>query len=236
MITVVIADDHRVVRTGLEQLIDTFEDVRLVGTAANGREAVERCEAHLPDVAMLDLEMPVMDGIEATRRIRSAFPSTHVVVFTSFSDRARIVQALDAGAIGYLLKDAEPEELHRGLLAAARGEAPLAPKAAAELLAERTVSAPNGTLSDREREVLILVATGLANKQIGTRLGISEKTVKGHLTRIFQCVGVPDRTQAALWAERSGLLDAAEHRASMPAKEPNGRSATSHQVARPSSH
>jgi DNA-binding NarL/FixJ family response regulator len=224
MIRIVIADDHKVVRSGLEQLIDTFDDVELVGTAADGSEAIGHCEMHSPDVALLDLEMPVMDGIEATRRIRAEMPSTHVVIFTSFSDRARIMQALDAGAIGYLLKDAEPEELHRGLLAAARGESPLAPKAAAELLADRTVSTPNGTLSDREQEVLILVATGLANKQIATRLGISEKTVKGHLTRIFQSVGVADRTQAALWAERSGLLNGATGNAQRQ------------QVARPWSH
>jgi DNA-binding NarL/FixJ family response regulator len=220
VIRIVIVDDHKVVRSGLEQLIDTFDDVELVGAASNGKEAIERCEACLPDVVLMDLEMPVMDGIEATRRIRSELPTTHVVIFTSFSDRTRIVQALDAGAIGYLLKDAEPEELHRGVLAAARGESPLAPKAAAELLAERTVSTPNGTLSDREQEVLILVTSGFANKQIASRLGISEKTVKGHLTRIFQSPGVADRTQAALWAQRKGLAHEPAARAPMPAREP----------------
>jgi DNA-binding NarL/FixJ family response regulator len=112
---------------------------------------------------------------------------------------------LDAGAIGYLLKDAEPEEIHRGLLAAARGEAPLAPKAAVEILAARSATAPSEALTEREREVLVLVASGLANKQIARRLGISEKTVKGHLTQVFQTLGVTDRTQAALWAERHGL-------------------------------
>ena len=152
--------------------------------------------------------MPEVDGIEATRRIRVEAPETRVVLFTSFSDRERIMQALEAGAIGYLLKDAEPEELHRGILAAARGESPLAPKAAAEVIGARTAAAPGGGLTEREREVLILVADGLANKQIARRLGISEKTVKGHLTRIFQAIGVADRTQAALWAERSGLLKA----------------------------
>jgi two-component system, NarL family, sensor kinase len=206
MIRIVIADDHKVVRAGLEQLIETFDDVELVGTATGGMQAVELCGGHRPDVALLDLEMPDIDGIEATRRIRSARPQTHVVVFTSFSDRGRILQALDAGAIGYLLKDAEPDELHRGIVAAARGEAPLAPKAAAEVLAARSASAPIGDLSDREREVLVLVASGLANKQIARKLGISEKTVKGHLTRVFQAVGATDRTQAALWAERNGLL------------------------------
>jgi DNA-binding NarL/FixJ family response regulator len=205
MISVVIADDHEVVRAGLEQLIGTFADVELVAGAADGEEAVLRCQELQPDVALLDLAMPGMDGIEATRRIGLVSPGTTVVVFTSFSDREQILQALDAGAIGYLLKDADPNELHRAIQAAARGEAPLAPKAAAEILAARATSAPAGELSVREREVLTLVTAGLANKQIGRRLGISEKTVKGHLTRIFQAIGVTDRTQAALWAERNGL-------------------------------
>lgn len=204
MIRVVIADDHKVVRSGLEQLIETFDDVELVGTAADGEEAVARCTETTPDVAIVDLVMPVLDGAEATRRILRASPQSKVVVFTSFSDREGIMQALDAGAIGYLLKDAEPEELHRAIVAAARGEAPLDPKAAAELLAARSVSA-HKVLSEREREVLGLVSSGLANKQIARRLGISEKTVKGHLSRIFQALGVTDRTQAALWAERNGL-------------------------------
>ena len=206
MIRIVIADDHRVVRAGLEQLIGTFDDVELVATAANGEEAVERCVQTRPDVALVDLVMPVADGIDATGRIRAASPGTNVVIFTSFSDRERILRALDAGAIGYVLKDAEPHELHRAIVAAARGEAPLDPKAAAEVLASRAVNASEGLLSDREREVLVLVGAGLANKQIASRLGISEKTVKGHLSRIFQALGVTDRTQAALWAERSGLL------------------------------
>lgn len=206
MIRVVIADDHKVVRAGLEQLIGTFDDVELVGAATNGEEAVALCLRRKPDLVLLDLAMPAMDGIEATRRIRQALPETHVVAFTSFSDRDRILQAVDAGAIGYLLKDVEPEELHRALLAAARGESPLAPKAAAEVLAARVAPASGGELSEREQEVLLLVGSGLANKQIARRLGISEKTVKGHLTRIFQAIGVADRTQAALWAERNGLL------------------------------
>ena len=207
MIRVVIADDHKVVRTGLEQLLGTFDDVELVGTAVDGAEALALCLRHKPDLVLLDLAMPAMDGIEATRRIRQVLPQTNVVAFTSFSDRDRILQAVDAGAIGYLLKDAEPEELHLALLAAARGESPLAPKAAAEVLAARQAPATaGGELSEREREVLLLVAGGLANNQIARRLGIREKTDKGHLTRIFQAIGVADRTQAALWAERNGLL------------------------------
>jgi DNA-binding NarL/FixJ family response regulator len=205
VIRIVIADDHRVVRTGLEQLIGTFDDVEVVGSGVNGEEAVEMCAAAQPEVALIDLEMPVLNGIEATRRILDASPATSVIVFTSFSDRERILRALDAGAIGYLLKDSEPDELHRAIRAAMRGEAPLAPKAAAALLAARSAASPSHDLTEREREVLRLVTTGLANKQIARRLGISEKTVKGHLTHVFQAIGVTDRTQAALWAERNGL-------------------------------
>ncbi len=205
MISLVIADDHRVVRTGLEQLVGTFDDVEVVGAGANGEEAVDICAAARPNVALIDLEMPILDGIEATRRIRAVSPATNVIVFTSFSDRDRILGALDAGAVGYLLKDAEPEEIHRAIRAAMRGEAPLAPKAAAALLAARSAASSSHDLTEREREVLRLVASGLANKQIARRLGISEKTVKGHLTHVFQAIGVTDRTQAALWAERNGL-------------------------------
>ena len=142
MIRIVIADDHRVVRTGLEQLIGTFDDVEVVGSGVNGEEALEICATAQPDVALIDLEMPLLDGIEAARRILGASPATSVIVFTSFSDRERILRALDAGAIGYLLKDAEPDELHRAIRAAVRGEAPLAPKAAAALLAARSVGRP----------------------------------------------------------------------------------------------
>lgn len=206
MIRIVIADDHKVVRAGLEQLIQTFDDVELVGVGSSGEEAVELSVSRRPEVVLLDLAMPGMDGIEATRRIREVVPDAHVVVFTSFSDRDRILQALDAGAIGYLLKDAEPEELHRGIVAASRGESPLAPKAATAVLAARSPDRLDADLSAREREVLVLMASGLANKQIARKLGITEKTVKGHLTNIFQALGVSDRTQAALWAERHGLL------------------------------
>jgi DNA-binding NarL/FixJ family response regulator len=147
----------------------------------------------------------VLDGIEATRRIRSAQPEVAVVVLTSFSDRQRILHALDAGAVGYLLKDVEPEELAKAILAAARGEAPLDPKAARALLSARRTGAPAESLSEREREVLLMVAEGLPNKLIAQRLAISEKTVKAHLTSVFRQIGVTDRTQAALWVERSGL-------------------------------
>jgi DNA-binding NarL/FixJ family response regulator len=206
VIRVVIADDHAVVRTGLAQLVDTFEGVELVGAATNGEEAVALVHERAPDVVLMDLEMPVLDGIEATRRIKGERPEVAVVVLTSFSDRERILGALDAGAVGYLLKDAEPDELARAIRAAARGEAPLDPKAARTLLvAHRGAVSAAETLSEREREVLTMVAQGLPNKVIAQRLEISEKTVKAHLTSVFRRIGVSDRTQAALWAERHGL-------------------------------
>jgi DNA-binding NarL/FixJ family response regulator len=206
MIRVAHADDHKVVRVGLEQLLQTFDDVEPVGSATGGEAAVLMCREQRPDVLLLDLQMPDVDGIEVTRRVATESPDTRVVVFTSFSDRDGIVRALDAGAVGYLLKDAEPEEIHEAIRAASRGEAPITPRAAAALLADRRERPASVDLSPREREVLLLVVQGLANKQIGRRLGISEKTVKGHLTNLFQRIGVPDRTQAALWAERNGIF------------------------------
>jgi DNA-binding NarL/FixJ family response regulator len=205
VIRLLIADDHAVVRHGLAQLVATFQNVEVVGSAADGEEAVALCAERAPDVVLMDLEMPMLDGIEATRRIRSAQPEVAVVVLTSFSDRQRILHALDAGAVGYLLKDVEPEELAKAILAAARGEAPLDPKAARALLSARRTGAPAESLSEREREVLLMVAEGLPNKLIAQRLAISEKTVKAHLTSVFRQIGVTDRTQAALWVERSGL-------------------------------
>ena len=205
MIGVLVVDDHPVLRNGLAQLLEQADGITLIGLAADGAEGVELALDKRPDVVLMDLEMPGLDGIEATRRIRASREHTQVVVLTSFSDRARILDALDAGAAGYLLKDAEPEELLRGIRAAAAGQAPLAPQAASELLAERHETRPAAELTPREREVLAMVAEGLPNKLIARRLEISEKTVKAHLTRIFERIGVSDRTQAALWAQRHRL-------------------------------
>jgi DNA-binding NarL/FixJ family response regulator len=202
MIRVLLADDHALVRRGLRQLLDGFEGVKVAGEAADGDEAV-RLDAELaPDVLLMDLEMPGVDGSAATRRIVAARPGARVVILTSFADRERILDALDAGAVGYLLKDAEPDELERGVHAAARGESPLAPRAATAVLQARSTRRPEVELTEREREVLDCVAAGLPNKLIARRLGISEKTVKAHLTRIYETIGVTDRTQAALWAQR----------------------------------
>jgi DNA-binding NarL/FixJ family response regulator len=204
MIRVLLADDHGVIRDGLGRLISALEDVELVAVAADGAEAVEQCARCAPDVVLMDLDMPVLDGIEATRRIVAAQPGTAVLVLTSFSDRPRIMGALEAGACGYLLKDVDADEVAEGIRAAARGESPLDPRAARTILDARTAPDPLAGLSEREREVLALLVEGLANKLIARRLQISEKTVKSHLTRIFRELGVTDRTQAALWAERHG--------------------------------
>jgi DNA-binding NarL/FixJ family response regulator len=202
MIRVLIADDHGVIRDGLGKLIAAYDDVELVGVAADGEEAVERSRETSPDVVLMDLHMPRLDGIEATRRITTERPGTAVLILTSFSDQHRILGALEAGACGYLLKDAASEEVANGIRAAARGEAPLDPRAARTILNARAKPDPLAVLSQREREVLALLVDGLPNKLIARRLEISEKTVKSHLTRIFRQIGVTDRTQAALWAER----------------------------------
>jgi DNA-binding NarL/FixJ family response regulator len=197
-----VVDDHAVVRAGLERMLAAAGDFEVVGSAADGEEALELVQAQEPDVVLMDLSMPKLDGVAATREITAASPSVRIVILTSFSDRDRILDALDAGAVGYLLKDAEPDEVIRGVRAAARGESPLAPKAAHEVLRARARRLTVG-LSAREREVLALVAEGLPNKQIARKLEISEKTVKAHLTRIYQEIGVTDRTQAALWARQN---------------------------------
>jgi DNA-binding NarL/FixJ family response regulator len=202
VIRLLVVEDHPVVRAGLEQLLGNGHEIEIVGAAADGAEAVQLAAELRPDVVLMDLSMPVMNGIDATRRIvEEQEDAPRVVVLTSFSDRDQIIAALDAGASGYLLKDAEPDELIRGIRAAARGEAPLAPKAAHEVLAARAEERPPVELSARERDVLRLVARGLPNKNIARELGISEKTVKAHLTSVFQTIGVTDRTQAALWAQ-----------------------------------
>jgi DNA-binding NarL/FixJ family response regulator len=204
-IRVVLVDDHAVVRRGLADLLSSTPDITVVGTAADGEEAQAVVARATPDVVLMDLQMPGTDGVQATRRILAAYPGLEVLVLTSFSDSERIVAALDAGAVGYLLKDAEPDDVIEGVRAVARGESPLDPKAARELLMARTRPGDRVQLTPREADVLRLVRLGLANKQIGRRLGISERTVKAHLTSAFQRIGVQDRTQAALWAERQGL-------------------------------
>jgi DNA-binding NarL/FixJ family response regulator len=205
MIRVVLADDHGVIRDGLGRLIAALDDIELVGVASDGVEAVERAAELAPDVVLMDLDMPRLDGIEATRRVLADHPETAVLVLTSFSDRPRILGAIEAGACGYLLKDVAADEVADGIRAAARGESPIDPRAARTILTAQAQPDPSQQLSGREAEVLTLLVEGLPNKLIARRLEISEKTVKTHLTSIFRTLGVTDRTQAALWAERSGF-------------------------------
>ena len=201
-IRVLIADDHHLVRSGLERLLESWSNISVVGTAADGAEAVRLSERESPDVVLMDVSMPTMNGFEATRRILARRPETQVVMLTSFDDRSTIAEALDAGAIGYLLKDADPATLREGIESAARGGSPLNPRVARTMLAARREQRAAPSLTDREREILELLRQGLANQEIASRLGITVKTVKAHLTSLFQKVGVLDRTQAALWAER----------------------------------
>ncbi|HSC04652.1 MAG TPA: response regulator transcription factor [Solirubrobacteraceae bacterium] len=205
MIRVLLADDHGVVRDGLARLLGSVPDIEVVAAAADGDQAVELAREHRPDVVLMDLRMPGMDGSEATRRLLESDPAMNVVILTSFSERDEILGALDAGAIGYLLKDAEPDELIRGVRAAAQGDSPLDPKAARTLIGSRSTPQSH-PLTDREQEVLQLVARGLPNKLIARELGISEKTVKAHLTTVFQRIGVTDRVQAAMWARDHRLV------------------------------
>ncbi len=201
-IRVLVVDDHTMVRMGLVQLLATTPDLEVVGQAANGLEAVARVAELDPDVVLMDLQMPEMDGVRATRAI-TASGRAQVLVLTSFSDPDRIVDAIDAGAVGYTLKDADPEDLLEAVRAVARGESPLHPRVARQLLTARAGGGQAGdALTAREQEVLELVRQGLANKQIARRLGISERTVKSHLTSVFSAIGVADRTSAALWAQR----------------------------------
>lgn len=205
MIRVVIADDHGVVRDGLAGVIAAQPDLDVVAAVENGAQAVESCRSSAPDVVLMDLEMPVLDGIEATRIIREEWPETAVLVLTSFSDVRRITAALNVGAAGYLLKDSSADDVVRGIRAAAAGGAPLDPHAARLLLEAKDAPDPLAGISPREREVFALLLDGLPNKVIAQRLGISEKTVKTHLTNIFRRIDVSDRLQAVLWADRHGL-------------------------------
>ena len=197
MIEVLVVDDHRLVRAGLSTLLGATPDVKVVGEAANGAEAVSIAHQHPPDVVLMDISMPVLDGVAATRQIVGEHPQTRVVALTSFSDDRRVSEILGAGAVGYVLKDTEPDELIAAIRAAASGQVPIDPRVAGALLPAR--GKPADLLSEREAEVLRLAAQGLANKQIGRELGITERTVKVHLGNVFRRIGVSERTSAALW-------------------------------------
>ena len=208
MIRVLIVDDHALILRGLSDLLEAAEGIEVAGAIDNGAQAVAIVTDLQPDIVLMDLSMPGMDGIETTRRVLLARPETKVIMLTSFSENARILAALEVGAIGYLLKDTEPEDIIKALRDAADGGVTLSPKAARALLPGNNHGG-NGSavaLTAREREVLSLVAAGLPNKSIARRLTISEKTVKSHLTRVFTVLGVSDRTSAALWAQRHGIV------------------------------
>lgn len=204
MIRVLVVDDHAIVRSGLRQLLADTDDMEPVGAAADGAEAVLMATQLRPDVVLMDLSMPGTDGVAATRRIVSSSPGIHVLVLTSFSDPARTLDVLDAGAEGYLLKSASPEAILAGIREVVGGGSPLDPRAARALLtSSHGGRADDSTLTPREREVLLMVSGGLPNKAIARRLEITERTVKVHLTSIFHRLGVTGRTQAALWAQRN---------------------------------
>jgi NarL family two-component system response regulator LiaR len=214
LIRVLIADDHAVVRQGLRTFLELQDDMEVVADVADGEAAVRAAREHAPDVVVMDLVMPHMDGVEATRRIVADRPATRVVALTSFLDDDKVLPAVRAGAAGYLLKDVGPPDLVRAIRTVHEGQALLHPAVAARVLEEVAASAPrppaappaDAALTPREREVLALLGRGLANKAIAQELGIAEKTAKIHVSRILHKLGVADRTQAALHAVREGLM------------------------------
>jgi NarL family two-component system response regulator LiaR len=209
LISVLVADDHPVVRQGLRTFLDTQDDLEVVGEASDGAEAVELVQRLLPDVVLMDLVMPGLDGVAATRRIREVSPSTKVIVLTSFDDDEKVFPSVKAGAAGYLLKDVRPQELAEAVRRVRAGEALLAPSVAAKLMQEVAGGErlPSAGLTDRELEVLRLIARGLSNKLIARDLGVSEKTVKTHVSNVLAKLHLADRTQAALYAVREGLAE-----------------------------
>jgi DNA-binding NarL/FixJ family response regulator len=218
VIRVLIVDDHDVVRRGLLGFLSTEPDIEVVGDARDGSQALERlsqldAEGQRPDVVLMDLEMQVMDGVEATREIRSRYDDVEVVVLTSFVEEDRVHAVLEAGASGYLLKDADVDEVCRAIRAAHRGEVHLDAAIAKRLMTSLRAPKqedPFADLTEREREILRMVAAGKANKQIAMELVISERTARTHVSNILRKLGLASRTQAALWAVREGLVDATD--------------------------
>ena len=209
---VLLGDDHTVLRQGLRKILEDRRDWRVVAEAGNGRDAVREAIELNPDVAVLDIGMPLLNGIEATRQIIRRAPAVRILILSMHSDQAYVTQAVQAGARGYLLKESAGSELIAAIAAVAAGKSFFSPAVAQVVfddyvrsLTERGITDRYDALSEREREVLRLVVQGLPNKLIARELTISEKTVKTHLTSVFRTIGVTDRTQAALWAERSGL-------------------------------
>ena len=206
VIRIVIADDHGVVRQGLRMFLELSDDFEVVGEAADGEQAVRLAAELQPDVVLMDLLMPVMDGIAAIAAIRAAQPDVEVIALTSVLEDASVVGAVRAGAIGYLLKDIDGNELRRAVRAAAAGQVQLAPAAASRLMNELRQPEQPPTLTTRETDVLKLVAAGRSNKEIGSALEIGERTVKTHVSSVMGKLGVQSRTQAALYAVHAGLV------------------------------
>jgi DNA-binding NarL/FixJ family response regulator len=206
-IRVLIADDHAVVRQGLRTFLELQDDIEVVQDVADGEAAVAAAERQAPDVVLMDLVMPEPDGVATTALIKKSFPAVDVVVVTSFGEAHRVHGALEAGATGYVLKDADVDEIVEAILAARRGEVHLDPAVAAVLT--RSLVAPRrgaAALTARERDVLVLVAEGRSNRDIGRRLSIGERTVQTHLGNVLTKLQLASRTQAALWAVREGLV------------------------------
>src|SRR5215213_2341342 len=209
-LSVLLVDDHRVVRQGLRDFLELQDDIEIVGEGASGEEGIKLAQELLPDVVLMDLVLPGIDGVEATRRVKSVSPSTRIIVLTSFSDDDKVFPAIKAGAISYLLKDVSPMELARAVRAAKRGEAVLHPEVAAKLMQE--FSAPRNAdpdaepLTEREMDVLRLIARGHSNREIADALIISEKTVKTHVSNILSKLHLADRTQAAIYALRQRMV------------------------------
>lgn len=210
LISIVVADDHPVVRQGLRTFLELQEDMQVVGEAVDGEDAVKKTLELLPDIVLMDLAMPGVDGIEATRRIKAASPATKVIALTSFTDDDMVFPAVKAGASGYLLKDMDPKDLAEAIRTVSNGEALLHPSVAAKLmkeLADGGSESIDHTLTKREVEVLQAIAHGMSNKEIANDLVLSEKTVKTHVSNILQKLHLADRTQAALYAVKEGLVD-----------------------------
>lgn len=208
-ITVLVVDDHAVVREGLRTFLQLQDGLEVVGEAGDGEEAVRQAEQLRPDVILMDLVMPRLDGVGAMQELRRRLPASRVIVLTSFADDDRLLPAIQAGAAGYLLKNVQPQELARAVRAAHAGEALLDPAVAARLveaIAQAPGEPPAERLTPRERQVLELIGRGLSNKRIARELGVAEKTVKTHVGHVLAKLGVADRTQAALYAVRTGLL------------------------------
>lgn len=216
-IKIILVDDQMLFREGLHTLLSVYDDIDVIGEASNGEEAIQLVHTHQPDIVLMDVRMPVLDGVAATRKLHEAYPDCRVIMLTTFDDDEYVFEGLRAGAAGYLLKDVPSQKLVEAIRAAAKGESFLQPSVAAKVVAEftrmskDTVVSPTPTpliepLSNRELEILQLVATGASNREIATNLFIAEGTVKNHVTNILGKLGVRDRTQAALKAKDLGFI------------------------------